>query len=268
MHLRFIILSVSILFFNLYSTSQVVMKVKHKGVQPINVTKPASNAPSFSLNQFNGKWQEISRKDRVNNTSIDFTDTLFFIFSGDNDVYVRDGVSLSLKGKSEILPGNILSTGADEYAIKSLEKTKALLDDGINYIHTIVKKKNFTYEAFPTDTIIQKKYTTPINISFPDIEGVWNVYKREATPGNTSADEPLIKTFSVNAQTDSTINGQITFYQADKSQTLPCTVTIDGTKIQIVTSSNLWLLNVYKADKNELVFGSTQLMYYCTPGKK
>ena len=129
------------------------MKIKRKGVQPLNVTKPAVKGSVYSLEQFNGKWQEISRRDRTNNSSVDFEDTLFFNFSGNNDVYTRDGINFSLKGKADLQPGNILSTGADEFIIKSLDKTKAVLDDGDKYIHTLVKKQSFWLETLPTDSV-------------------------------------------------------------------------------------------------------------------
>src|SRR5258708_13938418 len=113
MHLRFLI-SVMMLLITSLSQAQVMGKVKRKGVKPINVTKPVNQNYIYSLDQFNGKWQEVSRRDRANNSVVDFNDTLFFIFSGD-DVLTRNGTDLSLKGKAELEPGNILNTGADEF---------------------------------------------------------------------------------------------------------------------------------------------------------
>ena len=260
-----LISSISFAFFlliTLSSGAQVVTKVKRKGVQPLNVTKPAPNGSTYSLEQFNGKWQEISRSDRTNNSNVDFEDTLFFIFSGDNDVYTRNGINFSLNGKADLQPGNILSTGADEFIIRSLNKTKAVLDDGDKYIHTMIKKQSFLYETLPTDSVSMEKFTTPVEANYPNIIGKWSVYRRDAKPGSISIDEPILKIINIENNND-TANSEITFYVKGKSETAPCHITLEGTKIHLVTSKHSWLMEVYKADNKEFIFGSTELMYYC-----
>jgi hypothetical protein len=264
MHLISSISFALIMLVSLSSDAQEVMKLKRKGAQPQNVTKPVKSS-AYSLEQFNGKWQEISRRDRTNNSRVDFEDTLFFIFSGNNDIYTRNGVNLSLKGKADLQAGNILSTGADEFIIQSLDKTTAVLDDEDKYIHTIIKKESFRYETFPTDSIAPEKFSIPVEISYSDIIGKWSVYRREANPGSTSIDGPLLKTLNIENTNSNTYNCEITFYRAEKSETVPGNITLEGTKIYLITSKHSWLMNVYKADKKEFIFGSTELMYYCKP---
>ncbi|MEP6950639.1 MAG: hypothetical protein ABI863_15245 [Ginsengibacter sp.] len=252
------------LFIALSSGAQVVTKVKRKGVQPINVTMPTLNGSAYSLEQFSGKWQEISRRDHTNNSNVDFEDTLFFIFSGNNDLYTRNGVNFSLKGKADLEAGNILSTGADEFIIKSLDTTKAVLDDGDKYVHTMIKKQSFFYEMLPTDSVVVEKFTTPVGVNYSNIIGKWSVYRREAKPGSISTDEPILKIMNIENNSD-TANSEITFYVEEKSETVPCHVTLEGTKIHLATSKHSWLMDVYKADKKEFIFGSPELMYYCKP---
>ena len=187
MRLIFLFSFVAFIAISLPSFAQRVIKVKRKGVKMIDVTKSSTNPSSYSLKQFTGKWQEISRKDRENNSAVDFTDTLFFHFYGDNDVSVRDGINLSVKGNAEIQPGNILATAGDEFIIKSIDKIKAILDDGDKYIHTIIKKKSFWYETLPTDSIVIENFTRPVAISLPVIAGKWAVYRRNARPGELLA---------------------------------------------------------------------------------
>ena len=246
------------------SNAQVVKKVKRKGVQPVNVTRPPVNGSTYSLEQFNGKWQEISRRDRTNDSGVDFDDTLYFIFSGNNDLYTRNGVNLSLKGKADLEPGNVLTTGADEYIIRSLDTKKAVLDDGEKYIHILVKKEIFSYELLPTDSIAPEKFTSPVQVNHSDIIGKWTVYRREAKPGG-AVHEPLLKTLTIENKSDNEPNGKITFYLPDKSETVPCRVTLQGTKIHIISSKRSWSMDVYKADKKEFIFGGPGLMYYCKP---
>jgi uncharacterized protein YwgA len=252
------------LLITLSSNAQVGMKVKRKGAQPLN-EKPIVKGSAYSLEQFNGKWQEISRRDRTNNSSVDFEDTLFFNFTGYNDVYTRDGINFSLKGKADLQPGNILSTGADEFIIKFLDKTKADLDDGDQYIHTIIKKKSFWYETLPTDSIAPEKLTTPVEVNYANFIGKLYVYLREAKPGSTSIVEPLLKTLNIKNTPNNINNAEITFYLEVKSETVPCSIILQGTKIHLVTSKHSWLMDVYKADKKEFIFGSSTLMYYCKP---
>jgi hypothetical protein len=243
-----------------FTSSAQRIKVKRKGVKLIDVTKPSSNASRYSLSQFAGKWQEILRRNRSNNFETEFTDTLFLNFYGD-EVSIRNGKGLSFKGTAEIEPGNMLSAAGDEFIIKSIDKSKAVLDDGDKYIHTLTKKKNFWYETLPTDSIVPEKLTTPISISLSSVYGKWIVYRRDAKPGVTSS-EALIKTITIESNSDSAFNGQVTFYQDEKTETLPCSVTIEGTKLNIGTTEHSWQTDVYKASEQELVFGTQTLMYY------
>ena len=242
-----------------FSSGQKVLKVKRKGVKMINVTK-TSKPSSYSVKQFAGKWQEVSRKDRDTNAGVDFTDTLFFHFYDDSEVSVRNGIDLTVKGVAEIQPGNILSTAGDEFIIKSVDKTKAILDEN-KYIHTLVKKENFWYETLPTDSVMPEKFMNPITISLSDIAGRWSVYRRNALPG-TSKNEALIKSIKIENADTNNATGEVTFYQAEKTETLPCTLSISGTDLLISTEKYLWQMKVYKADKTDFVFGNSSLLYY------
>ena len=71
--------SLAIILLTALCSNAQVMKVKRKGVQPVNVTKPVRGS-AYSLEQFNGKWQESSRRDRTNNTQVDFEDYDHFYF--------------------------------------------------------------------------------------------------------------------------------------------------------------------------------------------
>jgi hypothetical protein len=194
--------------------------------------------------------------------SVDFKDTLFFHFYSDSEVSVRNGVDLSVKGVAEIETGDILSVAGDEFIIKSIDKTKAILDDGDAYIHTIAKKESFWYESLPTDSVVPENYLNPITISLSDITGRWTVYRRNAIPGSTSGKEALIKSLKIENTNDNVASGDITFYQAEKTETLPCTITTTGNDLTISTAKYSWQMKVYKADKSEFVFGNSSLLYY------
>ncbi|MDQ6756701.1 MAG: hypothetical protein M3004_07175 [Bacteroidota bacterium] len=264
MSLKSIYSFIVLIAFTLPALSQK-MKVKRKGVQPIDVTKnPSPNTSIYSLNQFNGKWQEVSRTDRNTNTAVAFNDTLFYIFSGEN-VFSRDGVNMSLRGEAFIDPGNVLVAAADVFTIKSLTNNQAVLDDGDQYLHTLVRKKSFWYETLPTNYVEPEKYTNPIAINSSALIGKWKVYRRDAKPGKEN-NRILIRILNITTtQGDNIAKGEVTFYLTEKLQTQPCTVTLNGTKMHIVTANDSWSMNVYKADGKDFVFGDNGLMYYCKP---
>ena len=65
---------------------------------------------------------------------------------------------------------------------------------------------------------------------------------------------------------ETTLTGLITVYQKEKSEELPCTITVYKTGMQIVAGTYSWYLPIYKADGKELVFGNVELMLnYCKP---
>lgn len=256
----------SALFFliaiTLSAESQKV-KVKRKGVASLDVTKTTPlNSSVYSLDQFKGKWQEVSRIDRKNN-SVDFKDTLFYNFSEKGEVYSRDGVNMSLMGEAAIDPGNVLVAAADVFTIRSMNNNQVILDDG-EYLHTLVRKKDFWHETFPTSAVAPEKLNSPVSVSASALSGKWKVYRRAAQPGTT--DKVLIRILNVkDIKNANTATGEVMFYRSEKLETLPATFILDGEKLHISTEKNTWNMNVYKADGKDLVFGDASLMYYCKP---
>jgi len=238
------------------------LKVMRKGAPPVDVTKRVSPVKSdYSLEQFTGKWQEISRRRSKKNSSLSFKDTLFYNFSANGEVLSRDGVNMSMSGQAAIEPGNILVAAADVFTIRSMTNNQVVLDDG-EYLHTLIRKKDFWHEGLPTNAIIPEKFTTPVLIDASILLGKWSVYRRDAKPGTEG--RTLIKMLDVkNSKNSTEATGEITFYKTEKSETLPFTLTLEGKKMNISTQKNTWSLNVFKADGKELVFGDDILIYYC-----
>ena len=239
------------------------LKVKRKGVTPLDVTKKTlSNVPAYSLSQFAGRWQEVSRTD-TKNSSVAFKDTLFYNFSGEK-VFSRDGVNMSMTGEAAIDPGNVLVAAADVFTIRSMNNNQVVLDDG-DYLHTLIRKKEFWHETLPTNYIAPEKFTTPVAVKASALLGKWKVYRREAKPGSKN-NKVLIRIFNVTQiKDDHTAAGDLTFYQTEKLETLPFNIILNGEKIYIATAKDSWNYNVYKADGKELIFGDSSLMYYCKP---
>jgi len=247
----------------IFSAQSQELKVKRKGVTPLDVTKNVpANISMYTLDQFNGKWQEVSRTDRKS-SPLAFKDTLFYNFSGEN-VFSRDGVNMSLKGEAAIDPGNVLVAAADVFTIRSMNNNQLVLDDG-EYLHTLVRKKEFWHETLPTNYVEPEKFTTPVSVNTSALLGKWKVYRRDAKPGSEN-NRILMRILNVtDIKDEHTATGELTFYQTEKLETLPCTITLNGERIHIATSKDSWNMNVYKADGKDLVFGDAGLMYYCKP---
>lgn len=239
------------------------VKVVRKGVTPMDVTKKTPlNVSAYSLSQFAGRWQEVSRTD-TKNAPVSFKDTLFYNFSGEK-VFSRDGVTMSMTGEAAIDPGNVLVAAADVFTIRSMTDNQVVLDDG-DYLHTLVRKKEFWYEALPTNNVVPEKFTKPVAVNASALLGKWKVYRREAKPGSENH-RILMRTLNVTEiKDDKNANGDLTFYQTEKLETLPFTIMLNGEKIHIATAKDSWNYKVYKADGKELIFGDKSLMYYCKP---
>lgn len=245
--------------------AQAKVKVKRKGSKPHIMKITAVTSPVFSLQQLSGKWQEIVRTDRNNNAVVSFQDTMYLFFSGDN-VYTKDGVHMSLRGKALVENGNSLVAAADVYTIKSINNNEAVLDDGDKFIHRLISKKSFWYETLPNTAIGIEKYETPMALNLKFISGKWQVYKRDARPGLLPTDDYLIKEINTNVvMTEQNGTGEITFYLRGKLETLPCNITVEGNKIQIISENHTWKMNNYKADGTEFIFGDAELKYFSKP---
>lgn len=247
----------------IFSAKSQVIKVQRKGVARLDVAKntPAKTS-MYTLDQFNGKWQEVNRTDKKNST-VTFKDTLFYNFSGEN-VFSRDGVNMSLKGEAAIDPGNVLVAAADVFTIRSMNNHQVVLDDG-EYLHTLVRKKDFWYETLPTNYVAPEKFIIPVSVNASALAGKWKVYRRDAKPG-TENHRILMRILNITGIKDEhTATGELTFYQSEKLETLPCTISLSEERMRIATAKDSWTMNVYKADGKDLIFGNGGLMYYCKP---
>ena len=244
-----------------YKAESQKMKVKRKGVTPINVTRnPPVNPSTYTLRQFSGKWQEVNRTN-LKNDVVAFKDTLFYNFSDKGEVFSRDGVNMSLMGEAAIDPGNVLVAAADVFTIRSMNGDQVVLDDG-EYLHTLVRKKDFWYETLPTNAVVPEKLTTPVSVNAAVLTGKWKVYRRDAKPGKET-NRTLIRILNITQAGNNNASGEITFYRTEKLETLPCTITLNGSRIVIAAANNTWDMNIYKADGKDLVFGDGSIMYYC-----
>ena len=250
----------------IFANNSIAQRVKRKGTTPIDVTKnkeQQKTIPQFFINQFVGKWQEIERATATKKGEA-FTDTAFFEITQTNKASTMQGNRARMVGEAIIdNPGNVLLVAADAYTILKADETKIILKDEDEIVHIFEKREQFWNESFGKLKVEQENYNFPIQFGIKDIVGKWNVYKRQSTPGSINSKVNLIKFLVIKDTTDNKVaNGEITFYQSEKTETQPCTISINSFSLEIKTEKNSWTMFVYKVDKKELVFGETGILLY------
>ena len=250
----------------LITTCLFSQRVKRKGTEPIDISKqkrPGANVKRFTMAQLIGKWQEISR-DSKSNITIRYTDTIFLNFVDSNTVFTKQGNETSMKGGASIdATNNELIAAADIYIIVSVTDSLLVLDNQENILHTLKKTDHFLYETFGKKKTVIVNYKEPISVTMADLKGKWIVYKREAKPGTVNPPSTIINYVNIiNITDENTATGDITFYQSEKSEILPCTIKVTNADFKIRADKYNWNLYVYKQDKNELVFGETDVLLY------
>ncbi len=261
---KFIVTSICLFLFTAGNAQQ--QRIKRRGVTPVTTNSGISKNETFhfKLEDFYGKWQEVSRTHK-NNNIVSITDTIYLFFKDDNKVETRDGSKTIIKGEAAIYPpGNILIAAADSYIIISKTGELLVLDDGETFIHTFKKVNQFWSETVGKVAVSQDVFETAIHPSMSNLKGNWGVYRRQAAPGAVDAKTLLIKNLKITS-TDSEQKGygEVTFYNSDKSETMPCVITIQDTAVEIKAGVNQWTFPVYKADGKEFVFGTIgKLLYF------
>jgi hypothetical protein len=240
-------------------------QVHRKGVAPIDKGSRINAKPAdYSIAQLKGKWQEFKRVD-YNGNEVTFGDSLLLNFTDSSKVETRTSISnsMSMTGIASIDGDDNLTAAADSYTIKSFNNGELVLDDNSQYVHHFKKKDQFWYELLGKTSVKQDTYDTFVKASITAILGNWSVYKRQAKPGAITNDMQLIKYLNINSKTtDSTASGNVTFYQGQSSQQLPCTVSINGSDIKIVAAQNQWALSIFQADGSNFIFGNSNLLYF------
>lgn len=239
-------------------------RVKRKGVQPVQTGSKGNKSLSpYTLDQLQGKWQEVSRYASNSVKAVDFPDSLLLKFEN-NKVELKDVISMnmSLKGVAQI-EGDILTVAGDTYTILSLDKNMLVLDDG-EFTKKLQHKEQFYYETLGKISVTSDSMNTPITIDPKNVEGKWMVYRRQALAGSVMEDAVVIKSLDIfPGNTIGSATGQVVCYKTDVSESFPCRIIFGKGNIQVITDKYTWDFTTYKADGNEFVFGEAgRLLYY------
>jgi hypothetical protein len=244
-------------------------RVGRRGVNPVNTNTSKKGAVyNFTLEQLQGRWQEIKRSD-ADKSEVPISDTIYLHFTETNKVETRDGTKTIMRGVAIIdEPGNVLIAAADIYTIGAVSATELLLLDDDGTVHTFTKKEIFWRETLGKNAVTDQVLDTPLDPNLADLAGTdWTVYRRRAKPGAVSNESFLIRYVkSIKDNGDKTATAELTFYSKDKTEVMPCTITVVNNQIEIKSGEHSWLMFVYKVEKDELIFGDHKtLLYYAKP---
>jgi hypothetical protein len=258
---------IALLLLVLIADAAIAQRVKRKGVTPIDVSKNkrpgAKQEPEFTTDQFVGKWQEIARVNKGSNSPADFTDTIYLNFLKHNRVITRDGNSANMAGDAAIESGNTLLVAADVYTIISLSDSQVVLDNQNDFIHTLKKTNEFIFDTYGKNLVKKEIFIDPVPVTLADVMGKWMVYKKDAKPGVINPPVNIIQYLKITDSVGENIaNGEVTFYQTDKSKEMSCTIKVTNAGLDIMAGEYTWSLFVYKADKKEMVFGDAGVLLY------
>jgi hypothetical protein len=247
----------------------LAQRVGRRGVNPVNTTASKKGPVyNFTLAQLQGRWQETKRTD-ADKSALPIGDTIYLHFTEADKVETRDGTKTIMRGVAFIdEPGNILVAAADVYNIGAITETELLLLDDDGTVHTLTKKEIFWRETLGKNAITDPVLDTPLDPNLADLVGInWTVYRRRAKPGAISNESVLIRYVkSIKDNGDKTATAELTFYSKDKTEVMPCTITVVNNQIEIKSGDHSWLMYVYKVEKDEWIFGDHKtLLYFAKP---
>lgn len=238
-------------------------KVKRKGVEPVQVSKQKGPG-KYTLEQLQGRWQEVRRTATGTKPLIDFTDTLLLRIDG-KKAEVKDATSMQigLKGEAQLEDPNTLTVAADVFSIISLDTSKLVLDDG-EFTRELRKKSQYYYETLGRAVVEPEKFEEPVMVDIRKNFGRWTIYRRQAEAGMRNDEQALLKSFDIKEViSDIKGIGEVAFYTSDITETMPCTFLFSQGSMTIETEKHVWVFTTYKGDGTEIVFGEKgRFLYY------
>jgi len=223
-------------------------------------------APSkYKLEQFTGRWQEVSRTSSKTKEAVPVEDTFYIRFYDGGKADTKQGSSVVITGLSEVQSGDYITTSASDFKIVSLADNEMALDDENGYIHTFNRTDQFAYEKVVTAPEAVADTTAPIvDLTPASLVKNWYAYRRGANPGVINNQTPIIRELKITGGSNNTYKGEIQFSQKGTAISKACTINIAEDKTAtIVTDVTTWNIIFYKCDGQEMILGKKgDIVYY------
>jgi hypothetical protein len=243
----------TLLISNNISAQQVVRK--GMGMESTKKTVIAAPPAKYTIDQLAGKWQEVKRMN-TKSEMVDFTDSMSMTINGSKSEVRAGGMGMIMRGEAFIDAPAVLHIAGDTYSIRTADKDVIVLKDD-RYLRQFSRVSQFYFESAGKSTVKSLDENTIVKANIKDLSGRWEIYRRTAKPGAITDSTVLFKSITVTEQTnDSTAKGEMVIYNGSNiSQKLPCTVSLLGTELLIISEKGPMIFNVYKASGSEFVFG-------------
>ncbi len=252
-----------LLFFFLINTAgaqQPRLAIHSYAARPAGLPKG-----KYTIEQFTGRWQETARMKSKTKEKVEVIDSFYIRFYDDNRAETKQGNSLVIIGISELFKDDYITTSANDFKVLSVTPNELILDDMVGYLHIMTRTTHFAYEDV-TDPPVAKpditKYT--IDLSASSLLKNWFAYRRGANPGFVKSETALIRDLKIQEKiTDNSYRGEIEFARFGQATVQPCKLVFTANSLSIVTEGNIWNMEMYKADGQEMILGKKgELVYY------
>jgi hypothetical protein len=215
---------------------------------------------NYSPENFYGNWQEVSRKNASDKTSLNIgnSDTVYFRLSKTSAMY-RPGTAFAPMTGSMDIKENNLNVAYNDFKIVSLTNEVMLLENYGKSIMTFVKiSKPFYWEINHNAPPVKLIDLSPESL-------IKNWYAFRISPSNAAQETDAISSFVIkNRNEDSSYAGNISFGKwNDKNvNTLPCTFSFTKNKLNIKASSINWYCDISKANGDTIIISSKGVTYH------
>ena len=248
--------AIMLTLFALPLTAQVKWKIPRSYQK--KATDKKGNIIDMKVDYVQGKWQEVSRTPLGSNRGIVFSDTMFITIT-DREAIVKQGNQMTMKGEAAVQ--NRMLTAATEYfEITNLRNTEMTLKDD-QYLRKMQRMDSYYFESFGKDSIQTERFIESVALDANNLQGQWVVYRKKADPGQVTT-SPIIESLNISTVSDNTGTGEINFATGNASEKAIASFNFLNSQLEIKTANHSWLLDVYKADGKEFVFGEKHNILY------
>ena len=220
---------------------------------------------NYTMAQFEGRWQEVTRMKTITKENVGITDTLYIHFYNDGKADTKQGNFVVITGTTELFRDDYITTSANDFKVISVATNEIVLDDLTGFLRKMTRKNLFAYEiTMSSPVVVTDTLKAMIDLTPASLIKNWFAYKREAPPGFIRSATPMIRNLNITDKlSDNMYKAQIEFAKFGKAYVQPCTLTFTGNMVSIITEDNAWNIEVYKADGQEMIMGKTgELVYY------
>lgn len=254
------------LFFVLVTNLAIAQPPGHLAIHSY-ATRAGNGSPAkakYSIDQFTGRWQEISRMKSGSKDRVEVVDTIYLHFYDNGTADTKEGDYGVMNGTTEVFTDNYLTTSAVDFRIVRVSSNVIVLDDLTGYLHTLKRVNKFSYEDVPPlPPPVLDTSANSIDLGGSSVMKNWFAYRRAANPGSVDPQTPLLRYVRIKEKSsNNNYKGEVEFAKEGMAYVQPATISFNDRNITIETEGNSWTMRVYKANGKEMIIGKRGVLVY------